>query len=185
VLVSLGFEHVEDGEDPDVGTIWGWRRTLAAATPEVRLRPVEDDDLEVLFAHESDPVAAEMAAFPSRERERFMAHWARLRADDTLVTRAIEVDGVVAGNIGSWPDDGRQHLGYWVGREWWGRGVATRALALMLDEVPVRPLHAHVAAHNLGSIRVVEKCGFVRDHAQEAAEPPSDDGVVELSYVLA
>lgn len=153
-------------------------------SPEVRLRPVTDDDLEVLFAHESDPLAAEMAAFPSRDRERFMAHWAKLLADDTLVTRAIVADGLVAGNIGSWADGGQQQLGYWVGREWWGRGVATRALALMLDEVSVRPIHAHVATHNLGSIRVLEKCGFVRDLAQQASEGPPDDGVVELSYVL-
>ena len=154
------------------------------ARPEVRLRPVEDSDLEVLFANESDPVAAEMAAFPSRERERFMTRWAQMRADDTLVTRTIEADGRVAGNILSWPDDGQQHLGYWVGRAWWGRGVATRAVALMLEEVPVRPIRARVAAHNLGSIRVLEKCGFVRDPVQPAAEPASDDGVQELGYVL-
>jgi RimJ/RimL family protein N-acetyltransferase len=27
VLVSLGFEHVADQEDPEVGTIWEWRLT--------------------------------------------------------------------------------------------------------------------------------------------------------------
>jgi RimJ/RimL family protein N-acetyltransferase len=150
--------------------------------PDVRLRAVEDDDIEVFFGHESDPEAAAMAAFPSRDRERFVAHWARVRADESLVQRTIVVDGRVAGNIGSWPDEGRQMLGYWVGREWWGRGVASRALELLKDEVPVRPLHAHVAAHNLASIRVLEKCGFRREVEPEAPEP--SDGVEELLFVL-
>ena len=122
------------------------------------------------------------AAFPARDREKFEAHWARIRGDDALVTRTIEADGAVAGYICSWDDGGQQFLGYWIGREWWGRGIATRALALLVAEVPVRPLHAHVVAHNAGSIRVLEKCGFRREQEQE--ESPSDDGIVELHYVL-
>jgi RimJ/RimL family protein N-acetyltransferase len=90
----------------------------------------------------------------------------------------------VAGNLGSWPDNGQQLLGYWIGREWWGRGVATQALALFVDEVPVRPLYAHVAVHNLGSIRVLEKCGFRRDRAQEAEMPGAEDGIEEFILVL-
>lgn len=157
---------------------------LEDVTPAVRLRSVEDEDLDAFFDHQADPQAVEMAAFPARDRGQFAAHWAKLRADDTLVVRTIVADGMVAGNIGSWPDDGQQLLGYWIGREHWGRGVATRALALLVDEVSVRPLYAHVAAHNVGSIRVLEKVGFRRDRAQEAAAPESDDGIEELVFVL-
>ena len=53
-----------------------------------------------------------------------------------------------------------------------------------MDEVSIRPLYAHVAAHNLGSIRVLEKCGFRRDRAQEAEAPAPDDGVEEFIFVL-
>src|SRR5690349_9981108 len=134
---------------------------------EVHLREVEDADVAVFFEHQTDPEATEMAAFPARDRDPFEAHWAKIRADHTLVTRTVVADGRVAGNIGSWPQDGQQLLGYWIGRDWWGRGVATRAVALLVAELPVRPLHAHVAAHNVGSIRVLEKCGFRRDREQE------------------
>ena len=157
---------------------------VAPVAPVVRLRSVEDSDIHVFFDHQADPHAVEMAAFPARDWDRFSAHWARLRADEALVVRTIEVDGAVAGNIGSWPDDGQQLLGYWIGREWWGRGVATRALALLVDEVSTRPLHAHVAAHNVSSIRVLDKCGFRRDRRQEATAPEHDDGVEEHVYVL-
>ena len=153
-------------------------------TPAVRLRRVEDQDLDVLFEHQADPQAVAMAAFPARDKEQFEAHWAKIRADDTLVVRTIVADGMVAGNIGSWPADGQQTLGYWVGREYWGRGVATQALALLVDEVSVRPLYAHVVVHNVGSIRVLEKCGFRRDRALEAPAPALDDGFEELVYVL-
>lgn len=96
--------------------------------PEVRLRTVEDQDLGVFFKHQADPEATEMAAFPARDRERFDAHWAKIRADDTTIQLTIVVDGAVAGNIGSWEQDGQRLLGYWVGREHWGRGVATKAI---------------------------------------------------------
>jgi RimJ/RimL family protein N-acetyltransferase len=152
--------------------------------PEVRLRRVEDRDIDVFFDHQADPAAAAIAAFPSRNREQFAAHWAKIRADDNVVLRAIEADGVLAGNIGSWQQDGQRLLGYWIGREQWGRGIATRALARYLGEEPARPLHAHVAVHNAGSIRVLEKAGFRRDHEQEAEAPPPDDGIDEFIFVL-
>ena len=154
------------------------------ATPEVQLRKVEDRDLDVFFDHQADPQAVEMAAFPARDKDQFAAHWAKVRADDANVLRTIVADGLVAGNIGSWQQDGHQFLGYWVGREFWGRGVATQALALLVDEVSVRPLYAHVVAHNVGSIRVLEKTGFRRDRAQEAKAPAPGDGIKELVFVL-
>ena len=154
-------------------------------TPEVHLRSVDDEDIDVFFEHQADPQAVEMAAFPARGKDQFTAHWAKLRADDTVLVRTIVAEGVVAGNIGSWQQDGQQLLGYWIGREWWGRGVATRALALLVDEVSIRPLYAHVVEHNVGSIRVLEKCGFRRDRGQETKEPAvPDDGIKELVFVL-
>jgi RimJ/RimL family protein N-acetyltransferase len=153
-------------------------------THEVRLRSVEDGDLDVFFDHQVHPKAIEMAAFPARDKDQFAAHWARIRADDTMVVRTIVADGMVAGNIGSWQQNGQRLLGYWVGRAHWGRGVATEALARLVDELSTRPLYAHVAVHNVGSIRVLEKCGFRRDRVQEAKAPAPDDGVEEFIFVL-
>ncbi len=153
-------------------------------TPAVRLRSVEDRDLDVFFDHQADPQAVAMAAFPAREQDQFAAHWAKVRADDTKVVRTVVADGGVAGNIGCWQENGQHVLGYWVGREYWGRGVATRALALFVDEVSIRPLYAHVAVHNVGSVRVLERCGFRRDHEQEAEAPAPDDDIEELIFVL-
>jgi len=124
------------------------------------LRDVGEDDLSVFFEHQRDPEAVEMAAFPARERDSFLEHWHRIMGDDELVAKTIVLDGEVAGNIGSWERDGRRFVGYWLGREFWGRGLATRALAEFVEELTVRPLYAEVATRNVGSIRVLEKCGF-------------------------
>src|ERR671922_121773 len=53
--------------------------------------------------------------------------------------------------------------GAWIGRSYWGQGVATRALKEFLTRIETtRPLYARAASDNAGSIRVLEKCGFTR-----------------------
>lgn len=49
---------------------------------------------------------------------------------------------------------------YWLSRGHWGKGLATKALSAFLQEQRRRPLYAHAAKDNVGSIRVLEKCGF-------------------------
>ena len=130
------------------------------------LRDVIESDLPVFFEHQRDPEATAMADFPARDRDAFDAHWERIMADPTLWKKTIVVEGQVAGNAVSWPQDGRQLVGYWLGREFWGKGLATRALAELIDALGT-PLYAYVAETNIGSIRVLEKCGFVRSDEDE------------------
>jgi RimJ/RimL family protein N-acetyltransferase len=127
------------------------------------LREVRDEDLSVLFDQWADPVAARMAAFIApdhMDRDAFERRWSRLRADESLINRAIVVDGEVAGTIGSWGDPGEREVTYWIGRSYWGKGIATCALDAFLAVEPSRPLRARVAYDNVGSRRVLEKCGF-------------------------
>ena len=129
-------------------------------TNEVQLRNVIESDLPILFEQQLDPDATAMAAFPSRDRDAFMAHWTKIMADESNILKTIMFDGQVAGNIVSWESSGEWDVGYWIGKEYWGKGIATRALALFLDLVKTRPLYARVVRHNIGSRRVLEKCGF-------------------------
>jgi len=126
----------------------------------VRLRDVREDDLPTLFEHQMDPEANRMANFDARDRDAFMTHWAKILADETLLARTVVHGDAIAGNVVSWTHDGERDVGYWIGREHWGKGVATAALGAFLAELQERPLFAHVAEHNVGSIRVLEKCGF-------------------------
>ncbi|QYM79105.1 GNAT family N-acetyltransferase [Horticoccus luteus] len=128
--------------------------------PKVSLREVRPDDLPILFEHQCDPEAVRMAAFKSRDRDAFMAHWARIMANPACTLRTILADGGVAGNIGSWTDGAERLVGYWIGREFWGHGIASAALAQFLADETTRPLSAHVAKHNSASIQVLRKAGF-------------------------
>jgi RimJ/RimL family protein N-acetyltransferase len=148
-------------------------------TADLFLRPVEPGDLDTLFEHQRDPESNRMAAVPARERPAFDAHWARILADESTTVRTIVWNGEIAGNVLSWATEDERLVGYWIGRRYWGRGIATRALAAFLSELPDRPLRAHVATSNLGSIRVLEKCGF-----NLSASAATEDGIQELVYEL-
>jgi RimJ/RimL family protein N-acetyltransferase len=148
---------------------------------DVRLRDVVETDLPILFEHQRDPEAVRMAAYPSRDREAFFAHWTtNILGNASVAKKTILCDGRIAGNNVSWEHSGRPLVGYWIGSEFWGRGVATRALSEFLKGVRRRPLYARVAKSNAASVRVLEKCGFRRS----SEEPPGADGVEELVMEL-
>jgi RimJ/RimL family protein N-acetyltransferase len=119
----------------------------------------------VLFEQQLDPEAIHMAAFTvedPHDRDAFERRWQRILGDPEVIARTIVADGEVAGSIGAWRDPelpGRE-VTYWLGREFWGRGIATLALRAFLREVIERPLYGRCAKDNVGSLRVLEKCGF-------------------------
>lgn len=129
-------------------------------TDNIQLRDVLEADLPIFFEQQLDTEATQMADFPSREKNAFMAHWNMVMADDSVLIKSILFNGSIAGNIVCFEQLGEREVGYWLGKEYWGKGIATRALAEFLKLVDVRPLYAHVAQHNIASRRVLEKCGF-------------------------
>jgi RimJ/RimL family protein N-acetyltransferase len=151
-------------------------------TYDVQLRAVQPADLPIFFAQQQEPAATRMAAFPSRDHDAFMAHWAKLLArPNETITRTIVARGLVAGNLGCWEQEGDRRVGYWLGEAFWGRGIASAALALFLREVKLRPLHARVVKHNIASIRVLQKCGFTISGEEKFV---GDDGVEETEVIL-
>ena len=151
-----------------------------AHSEEVSIRAVAESDLPIFFEHQRDAEAVNMAAFPAREREAHMLHWHKIMAEPSSILRTVVWDGNVAGNVVSWDGSDGREVGYWIGREFWGRGIATRALQLFLPEVTTRPLFAHVVRHNVASRRVLEKCGFVVTGAAGVLQEPGADPVAEF-----
>ena len=129
----------------------------------MNLRDVTAADLPILFAQEADPAAVWMAAFTPADptdHAAFTAHWTRVLADPTVVMKAIVVDGAVAGSIGCYPQEGLLEVTYWIGRAFWGRGIATQAARALIADLDPQPLRARVAKDNTASLRVLQKCGF-------------------------
>ena len=134
-------------------------------TSDVLLRDVTEGDLPIFFEQQRDPAANQMAAFTAKDpadREAFTAKWAKILGDETVTKKAILVNGQVAGSVSSFvaPWSGQLEVTYWVGREYWVRGIATKALTAFLGHLKARPVYARAAKDNIASIRVLAKCGF-------------------------
>lgn len=129
----------------------------------VLLRAVADDDLPIFFDQQRDPAANYTAAFTAKDPsdlKAFQKHWAKIRADEGVTIRTILVGGRVAGHLAVFGPPAEREVTYWLGREYWGKGIATEALAQFLREYPTRPIHARAAHDNVASLRVLGKCGF-------------------------
>ncbi|GHD25604.1 N-acetyltransferase [Streptomyces violarus] len=128
----------------------------------VELREVHDSDLPVFFRQMNDPEALHMAAFTPQDpadRDAFDAHWARIRSSSAVI-RTVLADGDVVGSASVYGEPGEREVTYWIDRAYWGKGIATAALRALVTEVDERPLYARAASDNVGSLRVLEKCGF-------------------------
>lgn len=130
---------------------------------KVKLREVQESDLERFFEHQLDQQANLMAAFTAKDpadREAFKAHWSRILSDESITIRTVLYKKQVAGHILCHTWFGEPEISYWLGREYWGKGIATSALVLFLELAGERPLYARCAKDNGASLRVLQKCGF-------------------------
>ena len=151
------------------------------------LRDISPADLEQIFEDQRDPVARWMAAFgavDADDREAFDWKWHEILADQGIRTRAIEAQGEFAGYLVCFELSEMRQVGYWISRPFWGQGIATLALSLLLEELEVRPLYACAAADNAASIRVLEKCGFATLMHRRAFAKGRDVEVEEVVMIL-
>lgn len=162
-------------------------------TSDVLLRDVTEGDLPIFFGQQLDPAANHMAAFTAKDptdRAAFTAKWAKILGDDSITKQTILFGGQVAGSVVAFvaPWSGKLEVSYWIGREFWGKAIATRALASLLSLVKTRPLYARAARDNIASLRVLVKCGFTisgyeRGFANARGEEV-EEVVLELSAVF-
>jgi ribosomal-protein-alanine N-acetyltransferase len=154
---------------------------LSAAT--CRLRPYRPGDVDGLLAVADDPLVARWmtARFPHPYTRADAETWVALAtAVEPAEHFVIEVGGTFAGAVGVMARRGEFEgvaiFGYWLGRAYWGRGIATDAARTLSDHAfrtrGVRRLEATVFSPNAASARVLEKCGFT-------LEARMREGVVE------
>jgi len=138
----------------------------------VELRLVEQNDLDEFYCFQQDTESNELAKVCPRERTDFDAHWERILKDPLVIARTIVLNTAAVGFINVFQIEDEWFVGYWIDRTHWGRGIATRALGAILEIADVRPMLARVATENIGSIRALQRCGFVQigEHVSEASE---------------
>jgi RimJ/RimL family protein N-acetyltransferase len=132
----------------------------------VWLCPVQPCDLHRMYDMQLDPESNRMAVTIPRTGDAFDSHWVKSLNDPGITARAVLVGEALVGYISCFPMDGHDHVGYWIDRAYWGMGIASRALHLLLREVAKRPLVATAATSKGASLRVLQKCGFVIEHVR-------------------
>jgi RimJ/RimL family protein N-acetyltransferase len=154
----------------------------------VALRDATDADVDTFYGYQLQNEGRHMAAFTRKEfqdKDFYLAHWAKLSADESVTTKTILFDGEVAGYVGKFVRAGDAEVTYWLGRAYWGKGIASKALLLFLELVEERPLYGRVVTDNVASLRVLQKCGFSvigRETAfAEARGEDVEETVLELS----
>ena len=104
----------------------------------ITIREVQSSDLQTFYEQQLDPEAIRMAAFVSKDpkdKVAFDAHWDKILNSLQNITRTIVAEGQVVGHIARYPQEGELEVTYWLGKEFWGRGLATQALNRMLQLV--------------------------------------------------
>jgi RimJ/RimL family protein N-acetyltransferase len=167
--------------DDPFGVLYTVASVTCDSQPLVALRHVADGDLDAIFDQMRDPEGVWMAAFTAddpSDRAAFDAHMAMIRSSPNIWLRAVTSDGQLVGTIAAFPAEGDTEVTYWVDRACWGRGIASRALALLLDQVTTRPLRARAASDNAASLRVLRKSGF-EAIGTEVSFAPARGGQIE------
>jgi RimJ/RimL family protein N-acetyltransferase len=111
-------------------------QNLDSGKQKIQLREVEAGDLPIFYEQQLDPIANYMAAFTRKDptdREAFDAHCKRILADETIPIMTILYDGQVVGSVLSYEQFGEREVSYWLGRDFWGKGIATQALTILFE----------------------------------------------------
>ncbi len=153
----------------------------------IQLRPTQISDLATLFEFQLDKEGAFLAAFMpenSEDKVAYIKKFTRLLSDPTVNNQTLFIDDVIVGSIAKFVMEGNAEITYWIDRKFWGQGIATKSLQLFLSIEAVRPLFGRVAFDNLGSQRVLEKCGFIEIGSDKGFASARQQEIEEFIYKL-
>ena len=131
--------------------------------PDIKLRPTEISDLDTLFQFQLDKEGGYLAAFMPKDpadKDAYITKYTKLLNNPSVNNQTIILDNVIVGSVAKFVMEGDAEITYWIDRKFWGQGIATRALKKFLTIETIRPIFGRVAFDNLGSQKVLEKCGF-------------------------
>jgi len=153
----------------------------------VKLRKTKISDLELLFEFQLDKEANYLAAFTPKDpgdKEAYFEKFTKILNNPTINNQTILVDETIVGSIAKFEMHGNTEITYWIDRNFWGKGIATAALKEFLTIENTRPIFGGVAFDNLGSQKVLEKCGFVRIGADKGFANARQKEIEEFIYKL-
>lgn len=154
---------------------------------EIVLRSTLETDLDIFFNIQLEQEGIYMAAFTSADpsnKSAYMEKWKRLLVDPTINIRTILYNNEIAGSVSKYEIDGEAEITYWIGKKFWGKGIASESLKDFLMIEKKRPIRGRVAFDNFGSKRVLEKNGFVQIGTDRGFANARGMEIEEFVYIL-
>ena len=154
---------------------------------KIILRKTEISDLEHFFTFQLDQEANYLAAFTAKDptdKTAYLQKYSKFLDDPTINNRTIIVDNIIAGSIAKFEMHGEAEITYWIDKKYWGKGIATKALQYFLTIENSRPIFARTAFDNLGSQKVLEKCGFIKVGTDKGFANARQAEIEEFIYKL-
>lgn len=133
--------------------------------PEITLRKSVLPDLEFFFLFQLDEEANYLAAFTAKDptdKAAYLQKYSKLVNDPTINMQTILVGEIIAGSISKFEMEGRAEITYWIDKQFWGKGIGTKALTAFLKNETTRPIYGRVAFDNIGSQKVLTNCRFIK-----------------------
>ena len=157
-------------------------------TDRIMLRPWRESDAEALFKYASDPEVGPRAGWPPHKSvEESLMVIRTLFCGEGMWAVVWKETGEPIGCVGYLPstssnlkiETDQAEVGYWIARPYWGKGICTEALGLVMDhcfgEKGFSTLWGTYFPSNPASGRVMEKCGFT-DTGRETICPNLEVG---------
>jgi len=154
---------------------------------EIVLRSTLETDLDIFFNIQLEQEGIYMAAFTSADpsnKSAYMEKWKGLLVDPTINIRTILYNNEIAGSVSKYEIDGEAEITYWIGKKFWGKGIASESLKDFLMIEKKRPIRGRVAFDNFGSKRVLEKNGFVQIGTDRGFANARGMEIEEFVYIL-
>ncbi len=154
----------------------------------MRIRKLQEADLQKLFEMQKDPESRWMAAFGSRDTDdyqTYLRHMSKIAEDKSAMYKVVEHEDQVAGMVGKWVNEHGPELMYWTDKKFKGLGLTTTAVREFLLLFTERPLYAHTAGDNLASQAILNKVGFLKYEEVMSYSEIRKMEIVEVGYVLA
>lgn len=161
---------------------------LKMETARIILRPWKETDADILFKYASDTVLGPLAGWPphksvAESREIIRTLFSNECTWAIVWKKSMEPIGCIGYLTASKSNleiaDNECEVGYWIARTYWGKGICTEALQLIIDHCfrkeGLATLWGCFFPTNPASGRVMEKCGFV-DTGRETVCPNLEVG---------
>lgn len=155
---------------------------------QVMLRRTEKSDLDFLFQFQLDPEGNFLAAFmptDANNKEAYVKKFSKFLADSTINMQTILIEDIIVGSIAKFELESKAEITYWIDRSFWGRGIGSSALKVFLSIEKMRPIFARVAFDNVGSQKILEKCGFLKVGTDSGFASARQTEIEEFIYELA